>query len=158
MSTVSTLATNNFVRLHDMTLFLVIDSGMDISLLTNLTSIRFMGRDCEWGTEDGIVDVIHLLLYQLNAPRLREISITVCLEEANYLDAIATVDRVLADAKFNMLKFVRIEPSVGESSISWRQFVRKVKAKFPLIAKRGILKVVYLHLGVHYLDDSLGMT
>lgn len=125
--------------------------------LTNLTSIRFMGCDCDW--DDVIVDNIHLFLYQLNAPRLREVTITVCFDKEGDAITLGRVDQTFTDAKFNELEVVRIELHQATMVTCPRalQIPRKVVANFPLTARRGILDVQPISIKQRYLNDTIGM-
>ncbi|KAK7686454.1 hypothetical protein QCA50_010678 [Cerrena zonata] len=80
-------------------------SGIDLSRLTSLTSIRLLGYDRAWG-QDEEINNIQQILDQLNAPKLRMIAINSCFDKEEEIDMIASVDQ-----------FLQIRSSTG-----WRLF------------------------------------
>ncbi|KAK7679419.1 hypothetical protein QCA50_017473 [Cerrena zonata] len=122
----------------------MLESGIDLSRLINLTSIRLLGSDFEWGQEEE-VNNIQQILDQLNAPKLRMIAISSYFDKEEEINMIAPIDQSLADPKFDALETVRIELEVPSSLVArpsqWLR--RKVEELFPTAAKRGILIIDY---------------
>ncbi|KAK7686461.1 hypothetical protein QCA50_010685 [Cerrena zonata] len=125
------------------------ESGIVLSRLTNLTSIRLLGSDFEWG-QDEEVDNIRQILDQLNAPKLRMIAISSHFDKEEQIDMIASIDRSLADSKFDRLEAVRIELDVDSS------LRRKVEELFPTTTKRGILITDFHGWDIQYLSSESG--
>ncbi|KAK7679431.1 hypothetical protein QCA50_017485 [Cerrena zonata] len=136
----------------------VLESGIDLSRLTNLTSIRLIGNDGEWGQEEE-VNNIRQFLDQLNAPKLRTIAINSSFEKEEEIDMIASIDQSLADSKFDEVETVRIELNVlsmlDKRSSQWVR--RKLEELLPLTAKRGILIVDFHGFDLQYLSSTSGV-
>ncbi|KAK7678694.1 hypothetical protein QCA50_018276 [Cerrena zonata] len=131
--------------------------GFDLSRLTNLTSIRIVGCDGEWGHEDQ-VSTIRGFLDQLNAPKLRMIALTIFLEKEEDIAMIAPIDQSLVDSKFSKLEDVQIELTPTrlrgyEPDI----YIQKVRRQFPLTDERGILTVINHGWYRYYLKHSIGI-
>ncbi|KAK7679467.1 hypothetical protein QCA50_017521 [Cerrena zonata] len=135
----------------------LLESGIDLSRLANLTSIRLLGFDGEWG-QDEEVNNIRQFLAQLNAPKLRMIAINSYFEKEEDIDMIASIDQSLADSKFDRLEAVRIEINVDSSLVErplqWLR--RKVEGLLPLTANRGILIVDSHGWDLQYLSYTSG--
>ncbi|KAK7679446.1 hypothetical protein QCA50_017500 [Cerrena zonata] len=135
----------------------LLESGINLSRLTNLTSIRLLGYNCEWGQEEE-VNNIRQFLCQLNAPKLRMIAINSYFEKEEEMNMLASIDQSLADSKFDRLEAIRIELSVY-STLEKRpsQWIRqKVAELLPLAAKRGILIVDFYGWDPQYLSSTSG--
>ncbi|KAK7679447.1 hypothetical protein QCA50_017501 [Cerrena zonata] len=132
----------------------LLESGIDISRLTNLTSIRLLGYDREWGQDDE-VNNIRQFLGQLNAPKLRMIAINSYFEKEEDINMIAPIDQSLANSKFDGVELVRIELNVNSTRPS-QWITRKVAELLPLTAKRGILIVDYHDWDLQYLSSTSG--
>ncbi|KAK7678684.1 hypothetical protein QCA50_018266 [Cerrena zonata] len=136
--------------------FEMLESGVNLSHLTNLTTIRFVGATGEWGQEDE-VNTIRGFLDQLNAPKLRMIAITIFLEKEEDIAMIAPIDQSFADSKFSRLEAIQIELTPTRLSGSEPNiYKRKVRRQFPLTDKRGILTVTIHDWYRYYLKHSIG--
>ncbi|KAK7679445.1 hypothetical protein QCA50_017499 [Cerrena zonata] len=135
----------------------LLESGIDLSHLTNLTSIRLLGCDSGWG-QDEEVNNIRQFLGQLNAPKLRMVAIQSFFGKEEEINMLASIDQSLADSKFDGLEVVRIDlyvvSTLRKRPSQWIK--RKVAELLPLTAKRGILIVDYPGWDLPYLSYISG--
>ncbi|KAK7679430.1 hypothetical protein QCA50_017484 [Cerrena zonata] len=135
--------------------FELFELGIDLSRLTNLTSIRLIGHSDEWG-EDEEVNNIRQFLGQLKAPKLRMIAIQSHFQKKEEINMIASIDQSLADSKFDELEAIRIELIVDRVKRPSQWYREKVTELLPLTAKRGTLIVDFDIWALHYLSYTSG--
>lgn len=129
---------------------MIIDSEIDISRLKNLRTLRLYGSKDIWEVEEELPSIQHFLS-QIpgHMPHLEVLTIVVYIEEESHIDDLGVLDGYLANERFSYLKEVRIEmfPTTLPIALSGMYMTfPKVRQRFPLLDKSGILTVDYANL------------
>lgn len=132
----------------------VLSSPVDLSRLTNLTSIHLADWECRQ-EQDESINPVWRILDQLNAPKLRVVGIGLRIEKEEDIAMLAPMDQLFANAKFNKLEVVQIELiTTAPRKIDWGKSYEEVMRQIPSTAARGIVMTDVIEIRIDHSTNA----